>query len=154
LERLPAATYREVLEGLERRGLLERYVEEQTREGRWAFVLQTEAKGLTSRAPATPAQEPPGAPPVEPRMFRVPRAVPATVQSLLRETNAARARDYDVRYEGYLERYVALVQQARSPADVRALGEVVRPFTLPVPGHREPSRGAAFEALRQKADEL
>jgi hypothetical protein len=135
LERLPPAAYREVLARLEQDGLLARYAQEAGPEGRAALVRQGEAKGLYGRKDAKPTAQAPGAPPDAPRMYRNDRALPQTLQGLLHETNVGLAHAYQREYDAYVDRYVALVQEARSPADLVALGRPVHPCVLEDPSY-------------------
>lgn len=111
----------EVLHALEARGLLTEYMAEQEPAERRAFVEQLENAGILVRRPAKPAT---GIldPPQGPRMVELAEAAPASLKILAHRENMVAALNYDAQRKAYVDRYVGMVQEARSAAELSLLG--------------------------------
>ena len=136
------------LSGLEERGLLPRFLEEQTPATRDGFLsLLLERRVLVEGAPNPPPVGPLGPPSLPPTLSAVPAHLP-TLEGLAHAENAQRARTYGQEREAYLERYTALVGQASNHSELQLLGQPLQKERFEWPGFSK----AAIERTRRLND--
>jgi hypothetical protein len=121
LEKLPPGEYRATLERMERDGLLRAFVDRLEVGTRWAFLEQAERKGVVKRQPGEPASGPCD-PPASPDLFVNDKALPPSLSDAVSLSCIDAERSYYVSFGRYIQRYEERVAQARSGADLRALG--------------------------------
>lgn len=116
----------ETLSGLEARGLLSCFLEEQTPTMRAVLVNLLRDRRVLIDSPPTPAPPGPLAPPALPAtLAAVPTHLPS-LEGLAHEVNAQRARTYRQERDAYLERFVSQVGEATTPGELALLGAPVR----------------------------
>ena len=144
------------LSGLEARGLLSRFLEEQSSVTREGFVgLLRERQVLVEGAPNRPPVGPLGPPTLPATLAVAPTHLPP-LEALAHEVNAQRARTYRLEREAYLERYVAAVENASNHRELELLGQPVRKDAFERPGWSEAAiaRTRALNALsRERTDQ-
>lgn len=119
---LPPGAYREALERMERDGLLRTYVGEQDAGARLAFLEQAESKGMLQRLKGAPASGALGYP-GEPDFFRNDSKLPGPVRDAVSAHAIQAGQGFYRAHAEYLDRYIRAANEARSLAELRALGE-------------------------------
>jgi hypothetical protein len=125
------------LTGLEGRGLLSRFLEEQdgtTRDGFLALLLERRvlAEGASNPAPVGPL----GPPTLPPTLATVPTHLPS-LEVLAHGENVQRARAYGRERAAYLERFVEMVGEASTQKELELLGQPLRKERFETPGYSE-----------------
>jgi hypothetical protein len=147
LEKLPPGTYRAALERMESDGLLRTFVDTLEAGTRWAFLEQAERKGVVKRERGEPASGPCD-PPASPDLFVNDKALPPSLSDAVSLSCIDAARSYYVSFGRYIQRYEAQVAQARSGAELRALGPPRKsniPETQPGLWRLDPARYERFD---------
>jgi hypothetical protein len=134
LDRLPSKDYQQVMERMERNGLLEKYVKEMGPEAKQAFLAQAEHKGAVSREPVGKVNPAPCEPPAGPVLYRNDPKLPPCVRELVHEKNLEAKQAYYDAHAAYVQRYAERVMQTKTLGELRALGEPVAPLAVSEPG--------------------
>ena len=138
---------RELLGALEARGQLQRYVAEQEPPERRAFVELLEAAGILLRREGKPAKgllaPPPGA-----RLVELAADAPASLRIVAQQENVMAAVGYDAQRQAYLSRYIGMIQEARTHAELELLGEPVARTSTSLQGLSDPGPEARRELTR------
>jgi hypothetical protein len=134
LERLPPKDYRQVLERMERDGLLEKYVKEMGPEAKRAFLAQAELNGVVSREVVGRVTQAPCNPPPGPMLYRNDPKLPPCVRELVHEQNLETKQGYYDAHAAYVQRYAERIMQAKTLGEIRSLGEPVAPLPVSEPG--------------------
>lgn len=107
-----------------------------TAEQKARLVAQAEAHGLLSRVEGRRAPDVPGHPPDGPALLKNDGSLPQGLRTAVQEQNAAAVRQYFADHHAYLKRYESLVESAKDPFELRALGKPVEYMRLWEPGVR------------------
>lgn len=121
LSTLSPAEFKEAMEQLEKRQLLEVYFGNMEPEHRSAFISLAVAKGHLVQT-AGKRIEGPLDPPSAPPLIENDRRLPTSLRDLIHAENVGRANGYFAAHARYAERYAAAVEAAPSLEAVRDLG--------------------------------
>ncbi|MHB8873373.1 MAG: hypothetical protein ACYC8T_06770 [Myxococcaceae bacterium] len=130
LEALGPVDYRAAMASMDKEGLLATYLGKLEPEARNAFLAQAARKGFVEIEEAVKARGQ-FAPPDRPETFRNDPKLPSAVRDAVYADARDAARTYMHEYGEYLERFQDAVNQTKSGADLRALGEIAK---LDMPG--------------------
>jgi hypothetical protein len=132
LQKLSGETLRQALKDLVADGSMDRLFEELTPSDRNALLEHCVGAGVLTKEPGEKSS---GrfAPPDGPEMIAHDCAWPRSMLNAIHSYNAGQAFTYASAYKEYVERYSDAVDEVKTGAEMRALGEPVRPHALSEP---------------------